>query len=393
MRQGIISSLIRASDLHGRLRHGSDGRPNAVFEVDEAALGQVLPNLGPSIIVATNLFRDQLDRYGEADAIIDRWTTALATAADGSVLVYCADDPRLAMLAEAAPLPSRSYGLTGRPADREQRPSSTDVTADPIACPTCGRQLIYAWRSVGHLGAYACPKGHIRRSAPDVSIEPAQAGAHLTTGLPASAGSPMALEIVGPNGRAIARPALAGLANAYNVAAAMAAGMVLGRNVEAAAASIEGYAGPFGRMEWIEMRGRRVAIVLIKNTVSLAETVRLGPLMGADVVLLGLNDAPADGRDVSWIWDGPLAELVAGRSIVVTGSRAADLELRLRYDLDAAVAPPRSIERRDTLATALDTAVARSPVGGIVIVAASYTAMMGLRAVAQRRGLAPAVPH
>ncbi len=393
MRQGITTSLIRASDLRGRLRHGPGGPPKAVFEVDEAALGQILPNLGRSVIVATNLFRDQLDRYGEADAIVDRWTAAFATAADGSVLVYCADDPRLAMLADASPLPSRSFGLGGRPPDREQRPSATDVTADPIACPACGRQLTYAWRSVGHLGSYACPEGHVRRSAPHLSIEPAHAPAQPTTEPWAVASSPVTLDVGGPGGRVVARPALAGLANAYNVAAAMAAGMVLGRDVEQAAASIEGYAGPFGRMEWIEIRGRHVAIVLIKNTVSLAETVGLGPFLGADVVLLGLNDAPADGRDVSWIWDGPLARLVADRSVVLTGSRAADLELRLRYDLDATIAPPRSIERGDPLATALDMAVDRSPVGGIVVVAASYTAMMGLRAIAQRRGLASAVPH
>ena len=99
MVQGIVTSLVRESDLHGRLRRSTEGAPDGVFEVDELALEHVLPALGPTVIVATNLFRDQLDRYGEADSIVDRWAVALAAAAAGSVLVHCADDPRLAMLA------------------------------------------------------------------------------------------------------------------------------------------------------------------------------------------------------------------------------------------------------------------------------------------------------
>ena len=117
MRQGIATSLVRAADLRGRLPRGELGARDGVFEVDEMALAQILPDLGPSVIVATNLFRDQLDRYGEADAVVDRWAAALATAAGGSILVFCADDPRLAMLASNTTLPSRSFGLA-RPARR-----------------------------------------------------------------------------------------------------------------------------------------------------------------------------------------------------------------------------------------------------------------------------------
>ena len=391
MRQGIVSSLVSAADLHGRLRHDGDGSPDAVFEVDELALERILPELGPSVIVATNLFRDQLDRYGEADSIVDRWAAALLTAADGSILVHCADDPRLAMLAADSPLATLTFGLAGPPADRDHRPDAGGSIADPVACRTCGRQLSYGWRSVGHLGDFACPEGHIRRSAPDLTVESIATPEAADSGAPA--GSRTTLHLRGRLGETMARPALPGLTNAYNVAGAITAGVALGYELGRSAAAIEGYEGPFGRLEWLEIEGRRLVMVLIKNTVSLAETVYLAPTLGADVVLLGLNDAPADGRDVSWIWDAPIAALVADRAVVLCGSRAADLHLRLRYDQDTSARPPRSIEEAGSLAAGLDAAVARAPLGGTVVAAGTYTAMMGLRAIAQRRGDAPPAPR
>ena len=158
MRQGILTSLVLSSDLRGRIRHGHAGPRHAVFEVDEAALEQVLPEVGATVIVATNLFRDQLDRYGEADAIVDRWAIALSTAADGSILVHCADDPRLAMLAMETKLPTRTFGLAGMPTDRDQPDDGGDAIADPVACRSCGRQLLYTWRSIGHLGDFIAPR-------------------------------------------------------------------------------------------------------------------------------------------------------------------------------------------------------------------------------------------
>jgi UDP-N-acetylmuramyl tripeptide synthase len=390
MRQGIVTTLVRTSDLHGRMGRDDTGGREAVLEVDEVALGQILPELGPSMIVATNLFRDQLDRYGEADAVVDGWAIALETAATGSVLVHCADDPRLAMLASGTDLPSLTFGLAAMPTDRQQRGTTDDAIADPVACRTCGRQLVYTWRSIGHLGDFACPDGHVRRADPDIAVEMLP-----DTGVDGDASGYARVAITAADGQrlAIARLALSGLVNAYNVGAAVAAGLALGHDVQQSAGAIDGYAGSFGRLEWIEIDGRRVLIALIKNTVSMAETVRLGAGIRADVVLIGLNDAPADGRDVSWIWDAPIAALVAGRTVVLTGDRAADLHLRLKYDSETRTAAPSSITEAGSLAMALDLAVAKAPPGGVVIVAATYSAMMGLRLIAERRGDAPAAPH
>ena len=115
---------------------------------------------------------------------------------------------------------------------------------------------------------------------------------------------------------------------------------MIGQGVRSSALAIEGYPGAFARNEWVVIDGRHVVLMLIKNTVSLSETVRLGASYAPDAVMLGLNDAAADGRDVSWVWDAPIAELVTGRHVVLTGARAADLRLRLKYDPETSAAPP-----------------------------------------------------
>jgi len=382
MRQGILASLLREADLHGRLRRDGPGRRQAVFEVDELALEQILPDLGPAVIVATNLFRDQVDRYGEADAVVDRWTAALAIAKTGTVLVYCADDPRLAMLASGTGSPTITFGLAGPPMDRDHGPDAGGTVGDPVACRTCGRQLEYAWRSIGHLGRFACPEGHVSRTEPDITVESAE-----------PAGRSRGIRIGGRFGEGSARSLDDGLTGAYNVAAALAVGVALGQTIGQGCEAIEGSTGPFGRLESLQIDGRHMVLALIKNTVSLAETVQMSSMWAADVVLLGLNDAPADGRDISWIWDAPIASLLAGRAVVLTGSRSTDLRLRLKYDRDLATSPPRSIEQAETLVTALDLALALTPPGGTMVVAATYTAMMGLRAIVERRGDASPVPR
>ena len=184
-----------------------------------------------------------------------------------------------------------------------------------------------------------------------------------------------------------------GLASAYNVAAAVAAAGAVGRDLASCADAIGGYAGPYGRLERLEIDGRHMILMLVKNPVSQGETVRLGPLLAPDVVLLALNDEPADGRDVSWIWDAPIADLVAGRDVVVAGTRASDLQLRLKYDRDRSALAPSSITASPSLEAALEAALARTPRGGTLLAAATYTAMMGLRVLAQRQGDAQPAPR
>ena len=392
LRQGLVSTLVSASDLHGRIGHSNDAGRDGVFEVDELALEQVLPDLGPTVIVATNLFRDQLDRYGEADVIVAHWAAAFEHAAPGSRFVYCADDPRLAMLAASIEMPTVTFGLKDPPPDRHGTDALGAATIDPIACRTCGRPLVYGWRSVGHLGDFQCPEHHIRRARPDIAVVPlGPVDRHGLMG-DGPAGMPT-VRIETATGSAVSRPRLDGLPNAYNVAAAVAAAAALGMDPLEAAAALDGAGGAFGRLERVAVGDRVLVLVLVKNTVSLDETTRLGPILDADVTLLALNDAPADGRDVSWIWDAPIAPLVADRLVVLTGTRAEDLALRLKYDPAVTRDPPRSVRTEGKLEAALDAALSQTPPGGTVVAVATYTAMMGLRAIAEARGGVAPIPR
>ena len=392
LRQGLVSTLVGASDLHGRIGDSEAGPRDAVFEVDELALELVLPDLGPTVIVATNLFRDQLDRYGEADAVVERWAAALQRAPSGSRLVYCADDPRLAMLAGRVGLPTVTFGLAGAPPDRQGPLGVGSATIDPVACRTCGRPLAYAWRSVGHLGAFFCPDGHIERVHPDVAVVPVDPAVGSGVTGDGSIRWPT-VRVETSSGSAVSRPHLYGLPNVYNLAAAVAAASALGMDPMAAASALDGAGGAFGRLERVAVGDCVLVLVLVKNTVSLDETVRLGPVLNADVTLMALNDAPADGRDVSWIWDAPIAGLVSARHVVLTGSRAEDLGLRLRYDPEVALDPPLSVRTERQLEGGLDFALSQTPPGGTVVAVATYTAMMGLRAIAQRRGRVAPIPR
>ena len=272
--------------------------------------GRSSPRLGPCVIVATNLFRDQLDRFGEPDAIVDRWVAALATAAEGSTLVYCVDDPRLSMLASAARLPTRSFGLVAMPMDREQRSTDIGAIADPVTCPRCGRQLMYAWRSIGHLGAYCVPRRPHPASCPGCRdrmvrerAEAAALGAWATG---------TTIRISGSLGSIVIRPRLPGPPE--RIQRRRGRGCGDGdrpqRRVECA-----GHRGLSGSVREERMDGHRWASRRPDADQEHREPLGDGPTrlsFAPDAVVLGLNDAAADGRDVSWIWDAPIAELVRG---------------------------------------------------------------------------------
>jgi len=172
LRQGLTSTLVAEASLRGGLR--TPGR-TAVFEVDELALPAVLEAVRPAALVIANLFRDQLDRYGEVDTVIDRWRTALARLPASTVIVACADDPRVDRLAADSGLPTIRFGLGPEPDGSSLAESLFDqaapAVADPVDCPTCGRPLIFTWRSIGHLGDWACPVDHVRRAEPDLTVQ------------------------------------------------------------------------------------------------------------------------------------------------------------------------------------------------------------------------------
>ena len=355
---GVASTLLAAG-----------GAELGLFEVDEGALPEVARRLRPRAVLLGNLFRDQLDRYGELELIAERWRAALAEL-PGSMLVVNADDPLLSELARAYEGPLRTFGID----DRAHARPSLQHAADSKYCLQCGRPYLYAAAYVGHLGEWRCAACGRARLSLDVAARQIE-----LRGLEGAA-----FTLSTPEGTARVRLRLPGLYNIYNATAAAALTGALGVPVEEIAAGLESFTAAFGRFERITIGDRRVLMLLIKNPAGANEAVRT--LLDGQPprrAVVALNDDIADGRDVSWIWDVDFEPLLGGLDeVVVSGTRAAELALRFAYgglDRDR-------IEVVPDLEQALDLGLAQTPAGGELVVLPTYTAMLRLRGILARRG-------
>jgi lipid II isoglutaminyl synthase (glutamine-hydrolysing) len=356
MAGGVASALLERS-AQSRL---------GLFEVDEFWLPAVAAALEPRAIVLGNLFRDQLDRYGELEAIGSRW--AQLASERPTRLVLNADDPLVADLGRDGTEPLY-FGI------EDPLIASTEGlahAADSWRCRNCGAAYVYSRSYIAHLGVYACPDCGRARPRPQVSardvVLDGLRGARFT--------------LVTPHGEAAAAISLPGLYNVYNALAC-----ALAIEPPLIAAGLGAAEAVFGRGERVRVGERELAILLVKNPAGANEVLRtLGGLDdGALEVLAVLNDAIADGRDVSWIWDADF-ETLAPRigALTCSGSRAAELALRLRY----AGVPPERITVEVALGEALDGALARSPCGATLYALPTYTAMLDLRRLLTQRGQA-----
>ena len=331
--RGVTAALVIRAEPHGRLRRG--GNAAAVFEVDEAAFPRVVAELRPRAIAITNLFRDQLDRYGEVDTVAERWRAALAAAPAGAGLALNADDPAIAALGDDFPGAVLYYGVEDVSDAGGGREAAGEVI-DTRTCPRCHAPLTYALRFYSHIGHWACPGCGYARPTPAV-----RARAVAPEGLD---GSRFQLET--PDGAAAVTLPLPGLYNVYNGLAATAAGLLMGADPAAARRALERFVPAFGRAERIQVGDREVRLLLAKNPTGLNEVLRAMALAGARAGAVGapgghparlhlfllLNDHAADGHDVSWIWDADFERVASlAQTIVVGGTRAADLAVRLKY--------------------------------------------------------------
>jgi lipid II isoglutaminyl synthase (glutamine-hydrolysing) len=355
---GVTSTLIEARDAELGL-----------FEVDEGAFPDVSRRIRPRAVCLGNLFRDQLDRYGELEAIAERWQAAAGELPDFTELVVNADDPQVGDLATIRP-GSVTFGLD----DPLHARPSLQHAADSKYCLRCGTPYAYAAAYVGHLGDYRCPACGHGRPALDIA-----ARAIELHGLDA-----VSFDLVLPEDTRRVRVALPGLYNVYNALAAAALARALGATPEEIAAGLAAARPAFGRAERIDMDGRSVLIMTIKNPAGANEVVRTLVAAGApDHAMIALNDAIADGQDVSWIWDADLEPLLERlERLVVTGRRAAELALRCAY----AGFPADRLEVVPDLGAALDRGLELTRAGGELTVLPTYTAMLALRKIVSERG-------
>ena len=338
-----------------------------LFEVDEFWLPQVLPQVKPRALLLANLFRDQLDRYGELETIAERWASALS-ATSVEQLVLNADDPVVADLGrDRAAL---YFGVD----DDGMAMAEMQHAADAKHCRRCGAAYVYDAIYMGHLGHYHCPNCDARRPQPGVTAN------HIT--LHGIRGA--RFELRTPAGVADVDLPLPGLYNVYNALAAAALGLALGASLDDVVAGLHEVSPAFGRAETVHLRGRDLSILLVKNPAGANEVLRTLTLEpGEHDVLAVLNDNVADGRDVSWVWDADWELLVGSvRRFTASGTRAAELALRMKYaGLDA-----DRIHVVDDLEAGLDEALAHGD--GPLYVVPTYTALLELRELLARRGQA-----
>ncbi|HWV22582.1 MAG TPA: MurT ligase domain-containing protein, partial [Thermomicrobiales bacterium] len=357
---------------------GHPGGEIGVIEGDEAALPELIRRSHPQVILLNNLFRDQLDRYGELDSIVRLWRTALQTLDSSTTIIVNADDPVLVGLTDDLAARRVCFGLD----ERVHRLSSLPHAADAATCRNCGAELAYHALYVSHLGDWYCPNCGRKRPPLDYTARDIQL----------HGGESLALDVVDRDDEVHhLEVGVPGLYNAYNALAAVAAGREMGVPWETVTRALDAFRAAFGRIERITIKGRQITMALVKNPTGFNEVLRMltaGTGTLEHSTLIAINDRDADGRDISWLWDVDFEMLATGDgALATTGLRGADMANWLKY---AGISGDRIHLLPDDLTAALDTFVDDLPEGAHAYLLTSYTAMLALRQTLADRGIVDA---
>jgi UDP-N-acetylmuramyl tripeptide synthase len=345
---GLITALLSSADMTGKI-----SADYAILEVDENILPLLLQNCQPKYILALNLFRDQLDRYGEVDTIAQRWGKAISPLPADTTIILNADDPTLSSLGQQLKQKVLYFGLNEPDLYLAEIPHAVDS----IYCPRCGHLLDYQGVYLSHLGDYHCPSCGFEKSK--VTL--------------ASQKHPQIL---------------IGVYNKYNTLAASVLTQSIGIKTEDIYKTVQNFKAAFGRAEELEIEQKQVRIMLAKNPVGMNETIRavndLKKAGKSDVTLLVLNDRIPDGTDVSWIWDVDTEELVKlGGTLIVSGDRVYDMALRLVYSSES-IDPEKTNFKlivKENLPEAISTALKYTKLTETLHIIPTYSAMLEVREI------------
>lgn len=365
LEQGVTTLAVQTARWNGRIPDGTV----LVIEVDEGALRTVAPEIRPRVLVVTNLFRDQLDRFGEIYAISDVIAYAAKRLPESSTLVVNADDPLTAELGLVGDHRRLTFGLQ---IDRSY--GRITSAADSIRCPRCQGDLKYTEVYLSHLGRYRCSRCDFTRPPVDVGVVEL-----VIEGLESTR-----LRLTTPEGDLEVTVPQPGLHIAYDVAGAVAAVLAAGYSLAHAAESLGGVAAAFGRLEPVHAGDHEIALAFAKNPTSFnTNLTTLAAVEEPKYLLVALSNTRVDGEDFGWLWDVDFESLVPKiDQLTISGLRADELATRLKY---AGVPLDRTIVVPDR-AQALDAALSRVPVGGRLIALAGYTPTIELREAMRQRG-------
>jgi lipid II isoglutaminyl synthase (glutamine-hydrolysing) len=368
--RGLASTVLEQASLSGKL-----AADMGLFEVDEAAFPAANTEIVPRLILVNNLFRDQLDRYGEVDTIRKRWLESIKKLASGTTLVMNADDPSLAYLARFAP-PGVKVVFFGVDAPA-LKVETLAHAADSARCILCGAELIYEAIYISHVGHYRCPNCDFRRPDPQF----------VARDIKLSGTSDSHFTLHTPDGEMTLTLGVPGLYNVYNAVGAAAATLTLGLAPRHVQAGLAEFKSAFGRIERVSLPDdKQLLLALVKNPVGFNEVLRMlttDPNAKLKLLVI-INDLDADGRDVSWLWDVDF-EILAGHLhwAATSGLRATDMANRLKY----AGVEPELLSWEEDISAALKVAIARLTPGETLYITPTYTAMLQLRAILQKMDL------
>jgi UDP-N-acetylmuramyl tripeptide synthase len=334
---GLVTALMNQTNWRGNLT-----AEYGILEVDENVLPLVVDIIKPKFILALNLFRDQLDRYGEVDNISQRWQQAILRLNPNTIIILNGDDPTLAYLGKNLTQQVLFFGLNQPELYLDNPPFATDSTY----CPSCGKSLDYQGFYLSHLGDFNCPNCSFTK--PNLAIN-SQEWAQI----------------------------LMGVYNKYNTIAAALLALQIGIKPITINQAITEFKAAFGRSEELIIDNKKVKILLAKNPVGMNETLRAVQQANQGqntVTLIVLNDRTPDGTDVSWIWDVDTEQLTKLQGkIIVSGDRTYDLALRMEYSNPS----PKHLIVEDNLKKALKIALDATEI--TLYILPTYSAMLEVR--------------
>ena len=351
MMAGITTAFVQHTNLWGSKSHDY-----ALLETDEANVPLLLPLIKPRYILITNFFRDQLDRYGEIDHIINM---LIAAVKDKDIeLILNADDPLESHFPQETGLRCWYYGLADTPYDRLKSSESREGRY----CVICGHELEYTRYHYAQLGDFHCPQCGNRNPQEDFTARDLSMSPYIRFQI---------------NDLTIESP-YQGLYNAYNILAAVTLARLAGIEATAVRRAIAGFQPSAGRMESFDIQGKRVVLILVKNPTGLNESLALLIRDGEKKILfIALNDNAADGRDISWIWDADLEKLAGEQDrigqFICSGLRSGDMAVRIKY---AGIAPAKIVILPE-LQQGIEQAVAGD--GQVCYILCTYTALFASR--------------
>ena len=313
---GITTEFVMNATLTGKPL-----KEYAVIECDEAAARKVFSQLRPRVVVVTNLFRDQLDRYGEVTHTLENIRVAMQGAPE-AVLCLNADCSLTASLADDLPNRVVYFGIDQGAAPSRPKPEISDATH----CIRCKTEYEYDYISYGHLGGFRCPKCGYRRHKADFAVT------DITE--QRADGSTVVMDIQGT--KRIVNVNLPAMYNIYNAVGAVTAAVEMGLDADTAVKALADFQCGFGRMEQFRLGKAGARMMLVKNPAGCNQVIEfLENIKEKFILVVCLNDRGADGTDVSWIWDADFEGLTTLGSyldqVIVSGDRAGDMRVRIKY--------------------------------------------------------------